>query len=450
MTTPWNHRSAQRMQRMKGSAIRELLKLTENPDIISFGGGMPAPEVFPVTAFRAATERVLIKQGKQALQYSATEGYRPLREWIARKMATYGIEAAPENVLITSGSQQALDLLGMVLINPGDLILTEKPTYLGALQAWRAYQAEFTTVPMDQDGLQVNLLEEALTAGPKFMYILPNFHNPGGVTLSLERRHKLIEYSDRYGVPIIEDDPYGELRYEGDHLPPLVVIDSEQCRDRPSRGFEKSKYYDESKPANGNGRAYMRGNVIYLSTFSKTLAPGLRLAWVVAPVEVIERCTVAKQGMDLHTATLNQLIAHEILTGGEEGDDFLKGHVHLIRDVYRERRDVMLTAMERYFPEQVTWTYPAGGLFLWVTLPEYLDAAVLLEEAIERKVAYVPGSAFHPAGDGHNTLRLNFSFCHPEKINEGIKRLGVVFSNAIERYEEMSNEDSFSILQATL
>lgn len=450
MTTPWNHRCAQRMQGMKGSAIRELLKLTESPDIISFGGGMPAPEVFPVDAFRAATERVLLKQGQQALQYSATEGYRPLREWIAKKMANYGIESAPENVLITSGSQQALDLLGKVLINPGDLILTEKPTYLGALQAWRAYQAEFTPVPMDQDGLQVNLLEEALTAGPKFMYILPNFHNPGGVTLSLERRRKLIEFSDRYGVPIIEDDPYGELRYEGEHLPPLVVIDSEQCRNRPSRGFEKNGYYDESKPANGNGRAYMRGNVIYLSTFSKTLAPGLRLAWVVAPVEVIERCTVAKQGMDLHTATLNQLIAHEILTGGEDGDDFLKGHVRLIRDVYRERRDVMLTAMERHFPTPVKWTYPAGGLFLWVTLPEYLDAAALLQEAVERKVAYVPGSAFHPAGDGHNTLRLNFSFCNPEKINEGIKRLGEVFSEAIERHEGMSNEASFAIRQATI
>lgn len=448
MTTPWNHRCAQRMQSMKGSAIRELLKLTESPDIISFGGGMPAPEVFPVDAFRAASERVLAKHGKQALQYSATEGYRPLREWIAKKMATYGIESSPDNVLITSGSQQALDLLGKVLINPGDLILTEKPTYLGALQAWRAYQAEFTTVPMDQDGLQVDLLEEALTAGPKFMYILPNFHNPGGVTLSLERRRKLIEFSDRYGVPIIEDDPYGELRYEGDHLPSLVVLDSELCKNRPGRDIADNGYYNDAKPTNGNGRAYMRGNVIYLSTFSKTLAPGLRLAWVVAPVEVIQRCTVAKQGMDLHTATLNQLIAHEILTGGAEGDDFLKGHVRLIRDVYRERRDVMLTAMERHFPDGVSWTHPAGGLFLWVTLPSYLDASELLKEAIQKKVAYVPGSSFHPAGNGKNTLRLNFSFCKPELINEGIKRLGDVFGNAIEQYEGMSVENSTPLLHA--
>jgi len=420
------------MQSMKGSAIRELLKLTESPEIISFGGGMPAPEVFPVEAFRSAADRVLAKQGKLALQYSATEGYRPLREWIARKMAQYGIESAPENVLITSGSQQALDLLGKVLINPGDLILTEKPTYLGALQAWRAYQAEFTTVPIDENGIQVDLLEEALTAGPKFMYILPNFHNPGGVTLSLERRRQLIEFSDRYGIPIIEDDPYGELRYEGEHIPPLVVIDAERFKDRHGRGVEDNGYFNGVPSVNGNSRAYMRGNVIYLSTFSKTLAPGLRLAWVVAPVEVIHRCNVAKQGMDLHTATMNQLIAHEILTGGEEGDDFLKGHVRLIREVYRERRDAMLNAMERHFPEGVTWTSPTGGLFLWVTLPEFLDSTELLKAAVEHKVAFVPGDAFHPHGDGRNSLRLNFSYCNPEKINIGIQRLGQVIEQAID------------------
>lgn len=448
MTTPWNHRCAQRMQSMKGSAIRELLKLTESPDIISFGGGMPAPEVFPIEAFRTAADRVLTKQGKMALQYSATEGYRPLREWIARKMAQYGIESAPENVLITSGSQQALDLLGKILINPGDLILTEKPTYLGALQAWRACQAEFTTVPIDEDGLQVDLLEEALTAGPKFMYILPNFHNPGGVTLSLERRRKLIEFSDRYGIPIIEDDPYGELRYEGDHIPPLVVIDAERFKHPHSRDVDEVSYYAEAAPTNGNGRAYMRGNVIYLSTFSKTLAPGLRLAWVVAPVEVVQRCTVAKQGMDLHTATLNQLIAHEILTGGEEGDDFLKGHVRLIREVYRERRDAMLDAMQRYFPQGVSWTRPTGGLFLWVTLPETIDATELLKKAVEHKVAYVPGDAFHPHGDGRNSLRLNFSFCNPEKINTGIKRLGGVIEEAIEQQKVTTMDTDARVLHA--
>ncbi len=434
MTTPWNQRCAQRMQWMKGSAIRELLKLTESPDIISFGGGMPAPEVFPVEAFRVAADRVLAKQGTKALQYSTTEGYRPLREWIVAQMARYGIESAPENVLITSGSQQALDLLGMLMINPGDLLLTERPTYLGALQAWRAYQAEFITVPVDNEGLQVDLLEEALCAGPKFMYILPNFQNPGGVTLSLERRRQLIEIADHYGVPIIEDDPYGELRYEGEHLPPLVVIDAERLKKRARPAGNGQPYYDEHAPTNGNGRAYMRGNVIYLSTFSKTLAPGLRLAWIVAPVEVIQRCTIAKQGMDLHTATLNQMIAYEILAG-DGGNAFLPGHVRLIRSVYRERRDAMLAAMERFFPNEVAWTHPAGGLFLWVTLPDYLDATALLKEALEHKVAYVPGTAFHPDGGGHNTMRLNFSFCDPTRIETGIRRLGEVFGRAIERHE---------------
>ncbi|MBK7216132.1 MAG: PLP-dependent aminotransferase family protein [Candidatus Promineofilum sp.] len=433
MTTLWNQRCAQRMQWMSASTIRELLKLTENPDIISFGGGMPAPEVFPVNAFRDAADRVLSRHGDRALQYSATEGYRPLREWIVTQMARYGIESAPENVLITSGSQQALDLIGKIMINPGDLILTERPSYMGALQAWRAYQAEFVSVPVDDDGLRVELLEEALCAGPKFMYILPNFQNPGGVTLSLARRRQLIEIADHYGVPIIEDDPYGELRYEGEHLPPLVVIDAERMKHHSLRAPNGGDYYaHEHTP--GNGRAYMRGNVIYLSTFSKTLAPGLRLAWLVAPVEVVQRCVVAKQGMDLHTATLNQMIAHEILTGG--GGDFLGAHVRLIRSLYRERRDAMLAAMETYFPDAVHWTYPHGGLFLWVTLPEGLDAAELLKEALAHKVAYVPGAAFHPDGGGHNTLRLNFSFCDPQRIETGIRRLGEVFAQAIERQEE--------------
>jgi 2-aminoadipate transaminase len=423
------------MQWMSASTIRELLKLTDQPDIISFAGGMPAPEVFPVRDFRDAADRVLDRQGTRALQYSATEGYRPLREWIVKQMARYGIESAPENVLLTSGSQQALDLIGKIMINPGDLILTERPTYMGALQAWRAYQAEFVSVPVDDDGLRVEMLEDALCAGPKFMYILPNFQNPGGVTLSLERRHELIDIADHYGVPIIEDDPYGELRYEGEHLPPLVVIDAERLKGRSLPASNGHSYYGQTHEP-GNGRAYMRGNVIYLSTFSKTLAPGLRLAWVVAPVEVVQRCVVAKQGMDLHTATLNQMIAHEILTGGE--GDFLDRHVGLIRSVYRERRDAMLAALDAHFPEGVRWTRPHGGLFLWATLPEGLDAAVLLQDALAHKVAYVPGAAFHPDGGGHNTLRLNFSFCDPQRIETGIRRLGEVFAKAIAAHEQQT------------
>jgi 2-aminoadipate transaminase len=291
------------------------------------------------------------------------------------------------------------------LINPGDKILAESPTYLGALQAWNAYQARYVTVPIDQDGLRTDLLEEALRSGPKFMYILPNFQNPGGVTLSLERRMKLIQMAEQYGVPVVEDDPYGQLRYSGDHLPPLVVLDCDHL---------------ESRACDGHG--YFEGNVIYTSTFSKTLAPGLRLGWIVAPVDVIKRCVQCKQGMDLHTSSLIQMIAYEVARDG-----FLEQHVRRIRQIYAHRRDVMLAALERYFPEEVQWTRPAGGLFLWAWLPEGMDTAELLKIAVDtQRVAFVPGHAFYPDGSGKNTMRLNFSNASPEKIEEGIRRLGAV------------------------
>ena len=324
METPWNHRYAQRTQRMGSSVIRELLKFTELPEIISFAGGMPAPEVFPLEEIKRACIHVLDNLGPQSVQYGTTEGYLPLREQICRHTERYGIKIGPENVMITSGSQQALDLLGKIFINPGDHILVESPTYLGALQAWNAYGAEYVTVPLDKEGMVTDALEEALRYGPKFIYVLPNFQNPTGVTLSLERRHKLIELADRYGVPIVEDDPYGQLRFEGEHLPTIVALDGQ------FRGNHDNCY---------------RGNVIYLSTFSKILSPGIRLAWVVAPPEVITKLVSAKQGADLHTATFNQIVAHEVSKGG-----FIYEHIKIIRKVYRERRDAMLAAMDRYFP----------------------------------------------------------------------------------------------------
>jgi 2-aminoadipate transaminase len=405
MKTPWEYRYAQRTQRMGSSAIRELLKYTEKPDIISFAGGLPAPDVFPVEEFNAACNRVLREQGAMALQYSTTEGYLPLREMIARHSARYGIKITPENVLITSGSQQALDILGKILIDPGDRILVESPTYLAAIQAWKAYGAEFITVPMDDDGMNTDYLDEALRAGPKFIYVLPNFQNPTGVTLSMERRRKLFELADQYGVPIVEDDPYGQLRYEGEHLPSIVVLDS-QFRD--------------------DGNPCYRGNVIYLSTFSKTLAPGLRLGWVVAPPEVIGKLVQAKQGADLHTATFNQVVAYEVSRGG-----FLDRHIHTIRDVYGKRRDLMLAAMERDFPPEVNWTHPQGGLFLWGTLPTYMNAKNLLKSCLERKVAFVPGEPFHATGGGENTMRINFSNATHEEIQLGIRRLGTAISEKL-------------------
>ena len=407
MKTPWEYRYAQRTQRMGSSAIRELLKYTEKPDIISFAGGLPAPDVFPVEEFSAACERVLREHGAMALQYSTTEGYLPLREMITRHSARYGIKITPENVLITSGSQQALDLLGKILIDPGDRILVESPTYLAALQAWKAYGAEFISVPMDDDGMNTDYLEEALRAGPKFIYALPNFQNPTGVTLSMERRRKLLELADQYGVPIVEDDPYGQLRYDGDHLPSIVVLDS-QFRD--------------------DGTACYRGNVIYLSTFSKTLAPGLRLGWVIAPPEVIGKLVQAKQGADLHTATFNQFVAYEVSRAG-----FLDRHIQLIREVYGQRRDLMLAAMDRHFPAEVNWTYPQGGLFLWGTLPSYMDAKDLLKTCLDKKVAFVPGEPFHPTGGGKNTMRINFSNATHEEIQVGIERLGSAIKEKLAR-----------------
>lgn len=410
METLWSQRYALRTRRMQSSVVRELLKLTEKPNLISFAGGLPAPEIFPVEEFREAAERVLMQSGPQSLQYSTTEGCPRLREMIARHTARYGIIIQPENILITSGSQQALDLIGKVFLNYGDRIAVERPTYLGALQAWNAYQAQFLGVAMDDEGMQTDELESVLRSGPKFLYALPNFQNPTGVTMSLKRREILIDMADHFGVPIIEDDPYGQLRYDGEHLPSLNVLDA---RARDGKPFS--------------------GNVIYLSTFSKILAPGLRLAWVVAPAEVIQKLVQAKQGTDLHTGTFVQMVAYEIARGG-----FLDKHVQHIRSVYGARRDAILAALQRHMPAGVRWTKPQGGLFIWAVLPEYLNATDLLKEAIDELVAFVPGTPFYDDGSGQNTMRLNFSNATPEKIEEGMARLGVVIKRALERQPEMS------------
>ena len=405
MQTPWEYRYAHRIQKMGSSVIRELLKLTEQPDIISFAGGLPAPEVFPVNEFREACNAVLENFGPQALQYGTTEGYTPLREMIARHTGRYSVEVTAENILITSGSQQALDFIGRLFINRGDYIVVESPTYLGALQAWNAYGAQYIPVRADENGMIVDELEEALRIGPKFIYSLPNFQNPSGSTLSLERRRKLVELADKYGVPIIEDDPYGQLRYEGEHIPSVMSLDSE------FRG--------------PNGGHYS-GNVIYISTFSKLLAPGLRLAWVIAPPQVIHQLVMTKQAADLHTSSFNQYVAYEVGKGG-----FLDEHVKVIRAAYKERRDVMIEMMEELFPADVTWSRPQGGMFLWGVLQEDMNAAEVLKHAIEKKVAFVPGVAFHPKGDGQNTFRLNFSYSKPETIREGITRLGTTLKGLI-------------------
>jgi len=409
MTTLWDFRYAERTRRMKGSAIRELLSFAIRKDVISFAGGMPAPEVFPYDKFRESCDTVLRENGAACLQYGSTDGYLPLRELIARHSTRYGIQVEANNILPTSGSQQALDLLGRIFINHGDTILVESPSYLGALQAWKAYGAQFTTVPVDENGMRTDLLAEKLRAGVKFIYVLPNFQNPTGITLSYERRLKLIEVADHFGVPIIEDDPYGQLRNEGEHLPAVEVLDS-QARSQVSN---------------------YSGNVIYLSTFSKTLAPGIRLAWAIAPEEVIQKMMLAKQSADLHTSTFNQITAYEVAKGG-----FLDEHVKLIREVYRERLDTMLDSLEEHMPEEVSWTRPEGGLFLWATLPDGIRAKDFFHAALEKNVAFVPGESFYANGGGENTMRLNFSNAKPELINEGIGRLGLVIKDHLKKSEK--------------
>jgi len=387
VTTNWHERFAERTHNMMSSIIREILKLALQPHIISFAGGMPAAELFLIREFERACQYVLTHDGVRALQYGTTEGYPPLKQYLVEKMKEYDVPAEQENILLVNGSQQALDLIGKIFINPGDVVLTEGPTYLGAIQAFRAYQARLVTIPLDEEGIQTGKLEEALERHPvKFIYVLPNFHNPAGVTMTLERRLKLVELAARYGVFIVEDDPYGELRFEGQDITPLVVLHKE--------------------------------NVLYLSTFSKTLSPGIRLGWIVAPSKIIAKLVQAKQGSDLHTSTFVQMVTNDICQRG-----ILRSHVKTIREVYRERRDAMLAAMERHFPPGVTWTRPQGGLFLWVQVPEHIDTTEFLNLALQEKVAFVPGRAFYPDDDGQNAMRLTFATADPERIEEGIKRL---------------------------
>lgn len=393
---PWSERYAQRTHRMRSSAVRELLKVTEQPEFISFGGGMPAPEVFPVKEIAEACQRVLGRQGAQALQYAPTEGYRPLREFIAQQMREDGVPATVDNVLVTTGSQQALDLLGRILIDAGDPVMVEAPTYLAALQAWNLYGAAWHEVPSDEDGLDTDALRLATAQRPKLLYCQPNFQNPAGVTLTAARRRQLAEIASEQGMVVVEDDPYRVLRFEGTHLPRVITEEAALRAPEPA--------YD--------------GNMIYLSTFSKILAPGLRIGWVVAPAPVIALLALAKQSVDLHTPTFNQMVAYDLASRG-----ILERHAPVIIETYRQRRDAMLAALEEHFPPEASWTHPQGGMFLWVTLPTGVDAGELLRDALQQKVAFVPGAAFYPSGMGANKMRLNFSNATPERIFEGIARL---------------------------
>jgi 2-aminoadipate transaminase len=394
MPVAWQQLYAQRTEGMRASDIREILKLTAQPDVISLAGGLPAPELFPIDEYRRAFEWVLESDGAQALQYGPSEGYRPLRMLLGERMTGFGMPCSAEDLLITNGSQQALDLLGKILLDPGDVVLVEKPTYLGALQAFNQYQATYAIVPMDDDGMRVDEVELELSRRSargrpiKFIYALPNFQNPTGRTMSLERRRRLVELATYYGVPIIEDDPYGELRFEGEQLPTLKALDT-------------------------------HGTVIYLGTFSKILAPGLRLGWMVASPEAMEALLHGKQPSDLHTGMAQQMATYEVAKNG-----FVDKHVQRINAFYKERRDAMLRAIEEHFPSEARYTRPAGGLFVWAELPRNIDTRELLLDAIQDRVAFVPGQGFHADHSGTNTMRLNFSNVPPDRVREGIRRLG--------------------------
>lgn len=381
---------AERMAYIKASEIRELLKITERPEVISFAGGLPAPELFPIQALADLTSRLILDEGYKALQYSTTEGYRPLREKIAMRMEkVFKTRVAADEIIITSGSQQALDFIGKVLINPGDEVFLESPSYLGAINAFRAYKPKFVEVETDDEGMIPEALEAALKQAkhPKFIYIIPDFQNPTGRTWSLERRKAQIGLASKYGVLVVEDNPYGELRYEGEILPAVKSLDTE-------------------------------GWVVYLGSFSKTLCPGMRIGWIAAHRTLLEKFVLIKQGADLHTSTFSQMLINRYI----ETQDF-DAHIRKLCQVYRLRRDAIIRAMERYFPGGVRCNHPKGGLFTWVMLPEGMDGTELLKEALSKNVAFVPGASFFPCTPKKNTLRLNFSNMPEDRIEQGIMRL---------------------------
>ena len=384
---------ADRMNQLQGSESRELLKLTQQPDIISFAGDLPAKELFPVEGMKEAAIAVMNENGQEAMQYSTTEGINPLREKIVERMkAKNGINATIDNILITNGSQQGLDFSGRVFFNKSDVVLMESPSYLGAINAFKANCPKFIEVPTDGNGMIMSELEKIIqtTENIKMIYVIPDFQNPTGRTWPLERRKQFMEIINKYEIPVIEDNPYGELRFEGENMPSLKSLDT-------------------------------KGLVIFLGTFSKILAPGYRLGWVCASTEILEKYNFIKQGADLQPSTVSQLEVNKFMELYNLDD-----HVAKIKEVYGHRRDVMLNAMKREFPEGIEYTHPEGGLFTWVILPEYMNAREVALECIKEKVAYVPGGSFFPNGGHENTFRMNYSCMPDDKIEQGIASLGKV------------------------
>ena len=381
---------AKRMERMQASEIRELLKLTAQPDIISFAGGLPAPELFPVEEIAKVSHDLVEKEGRALLQYATTEGRPTLRAKIAKRMKDkYHTEVNPDDILITTGSQQCLDFAGKLFLDPGDVVLCESPSYLGALNAFNAYEPNFVEVPTDDGGLIPEELDKILETTPncKFIYVIPDFQNPTGRTWSMERRKAFMEVVNKHNLPVLEDNPYGELRYEGEILPSLKSLDT-------------------------------KGLVMFLGTFSKIFCPGLRLGWVAAEHSVVEEFVKIKQSADLHTSNFDQGVADAYMDNYD-----LDAHVEEIKALYRKRRDLIVKTMEEEFPAGVEFTRPQGGLFLWVTLPEGVSAKTVFHKCIEMKVAAVIGDAFYPNDKTDRSLRVNYSNMTEDRIVEGVKRM---------------------------
>ncbi|OTP68525.1 aminotransferase-like domain-containing protein [Caballeronia sordidicola] len=384
---PWQ--LSERARKLTSSAIREILKVTERPEVISFAGGLPSPATFPVDEMRVACDRILRDSPAAALQYSATEGYLPLREWVAQRYSVNGASVRASQVLITTGSQQALDLLGKVLIDPASRVLVETPTYLGALQSFSMYEPNYVQVPTDEHGLIPEALTSTLTAGARLLYAQPNFQNPTGRRLSLERRTALAAFAQRAGFPVIEDDPYGALDYAGAPLPTMLSMAPD--------------------------------HIVHLGSFSKVLSPGMRVGYIIAPEELHFKLVQAKQATDLHTPSLTQRIVHEVVKDG-----FLETHIPKIRALYRDQCAAMLASLEKHMPAGVEWNRPEGGMFVWVKLPQHIDTMKLLEQSIAQHVAFVPGGPFFANEAEHNTLRLSFVTVPPAVIDEGIAKLGAL------------------------
>lgn len=385
---------AQRMSKTPRSFVREILKVTENPEIISFGGGLPNPQSFPVEAISKAVNQLLTENGPDALQYSTTEGYSPLREYIAQRYSSQGLNVNADEILITNGSQQCLDLVGKIFLDKNDKVLVEKPTYLAAIQAFSLYEPEFRSVPLQEDGVDLDALEDILSKEDiKLFYAVTSFQNPTGITYSEEKRKKLVKLLRKYETLFIEDNPYGEIRFLGDFIPPVKA------------------YLDEG---------------ILFGSFSKIVSPGMRLGWIVAPEEVMDKLIIAKQASDLHSNYFTQRVVYQYLKNNPVDE-----HIQKIRNLYRNQRNIMIRMMEKYFPPEVEYTQPEGGMFLWVTLPPGTSSMELFDMALEENVAFVPGQAFYADGSGENTLRLNFTNSDEKSIEKGIKRLGIAIEKLL-------------------